>query len=121
MYTTFFDTIIIFSPQNAETSSVQSGTNLIAVISSIIIVYAVSSIVIFFIGYACGWFGLKHKLSRASKAASDSVEKNTYTCHMEQSQTPGPLYEELHQESALEHQNLVELKENVAYGPIIAR
>ena len=121
MYTTFFDTIIIFFPQNAETSSV---ANLIAVISSIIIVYAVSSIVIFFIGYVCGWFGHKHKQSRTSKATSDSVEKNTYTCHMEQSQqpqTPGPLYEELHQESALEHQDLVELKENVAYGPIIAR
>ena len=95
---------------------------MIAVISSIVIVYAISSIVIFFIGYSCGWFGLKHKQTRASKATSDSVEKNT--CHMEQSQqpqTPGPLYEELHQESALEHQDLVELKENVAYGPIIAR
>ena len=113
MYTTFFDTILnnIFPPQNAETSSVQPGTNLIAAISSII-AYAVSSIVTFFIGYACGWFGHKHKQSRASKATSDSesVEKNT--CHIEQSQqpqTPGPLYEEL------------QLKENVAYGPIIAR
>ena len=83
--------------------------------------YTISSIVIFFIGYACGWFGHKHKQSRTSKVTSHSAEKNTYTCHMEQSQTPAPLYEELHQKSALEHQDLVELKENVAYGPIIAR
>jgi hypothetical protein len=40
---------------------------------------------------------------------------------MEQSQlpqTPGPLYEELLR-STPEHQDLVELKENVAYGPIV--
>ena len=80
--------------------------------------YAISSIVIFSIGYACGWVGHKHKQSHANKATSESVEKNT--CHMEQPQmpqTPGPLYEEL--ELHLEHhQDLVELKENVAYGPI---
>jgi hypothetical protein len=35
-------------------------------------------------------------------------------------QTPGPLYEELLR-STPEHQDLVELKENVAYGPIITK
>jgi hypothetical protein len=35
-------------------------------------------------------------------------------------QTPGPLYEELLR-STPEHQDLVELKENVAYGPIIVK
>ena len=34
-------------------------------------------------------------------------------------QTPGPLYEELQPESTLEHKDLVELKENVAYELII--
>ena len=31
------------------------------------------------IGYVCGWFSHKHKQSCASKAISDSAEKNT--CH----------------------------------------
>ena len=35
--------------------------------------------------------------------------------------TPGPLYEELQQRSTPEHQDLVELKENVAYGPIVIK
>ena len=72
------------------------------------------------IGNACGWFSLKHKLSRASKVKiTDPANKNS--CHNKGSQhpqTPGPQYEELQQESTLEHQDLVELKESVAYGPI---
>jgi nitrous oxide reductase accessory protein NosL len=92
-----------------------------AIFSSIIvIVCAVSSIVFFSIGYACGRFGLKHKQSRTSKAIPDSSAEET-TCHSEGSQlpqTPGPLYEEL-LKSTPEHQDLVELKENVAYGPIV--
>ena len=106
---------------SSQTPVVQTGTvNLITVISSIFITMCVvSSIVFLFIGYACGWFGHKHKQSHASKATSDPAEKNT--CHSEQSrlpQTPGPLYEELQPKSTLEHEDLVELKENVAYGPI---
>ena len=114
---------------NAETSPwtpvVQTGsgaTNLITVISSILsTVCAVSSIVFLAIGYACGWFGHKHKQSHTSKTTIiiDSAEENT--CHVEQSQvpqTPGPLYEELLR-STPEHQDLVELNENVAYGPIV--
>ena len=113
---------------NAETSPwtpvVQIGSgaaNLITVISLILITMCVvSSIVFLVIGYACGWFGHKHKQSHASKATTiiDSAEENT--CHMEQSQvpqTPGPLYEKLLR-STQEHQDLVELNKNVAYGPI---
>ena len=103
------------------TPVVQTGTaNLIAVFSSIIIIVCViSSIVFLFIGYACGWFGHKRNQSHTSKATSDPAEKNA-SCN-EQSQlpqTPGPLYEELQPKSTLEHQDLVELKENIAYGPI---
>ena len=113
---------------NAETSPwtpvVQTGSgaaNLLTMISSILITMCVvSSIVFFFIGYAYGRFGHKRKQSHASKATIiiDSAEENT--CHMEQfqvPQTPGPLYEELLRSSP-EHQDLVELNENVAYGPI---
>ena len=50
---------------------------------------------------------------------SDPAKKNAG--HKERSQlpqTPGPLYEELQLKSSLEHHDLVELKENAAYGPI---
>ena len=59
-------------------------------------VCAVSSISFLVIGYACGWFSLKHKQSHTSKAPA---KENSYACHNEgsqQPQTPGPLYEELH-------------------------
>ena len=103
------------------TPVVHTGTaNLIAVISSIIIIMcAVSSIVFLFIGYACDWFGHKRKQSHTSKATSDPAEKNAPRNEQSQlSQTPGPLYKELQPKSILEHQDLVELKENIAYGPI---
>ena len=111
---------------NTETSPwipvVQTGTaDLIAVFSSIItIVCAVRSIVFLSVGYACGRFSHKHKQSHTSKATTtfDSAEENT--CHMEQFQvpeTPGPLCEELLR-SIPEHQDLVVLNKNVAYGPI---
>ena len=100
-----------------------TGTaNLITVFSSIIIIVcAISSIVFLSIGCACGWFGHKHKQSRTRKAISNSPEENNLR-HIEgseHSQTPGPLYEELEQRSTSEHQDQVELKENVAYGPIV--
>ena len=90
-------------------------------ISSILIaVCAVSSIVFLSVGYACGL----NKQSRTSKAPDSSVEENNPHQHNKESQqlhpqTPGPLYEELQQRSTPEHQDLVELKENVAYGPIV--
>ena len=91
----------------------------IAVISSILIIMCVvSSTVCLFIGYACR-FGHKSKQSHTSKVTSDPAEKSA--CHNERallSQIQGPLYEELQPKSTPEHQDFVELKENVAYGPI---
>ena len=80
---------------------------------------AINAIVFFFIGYAYGWF--RHKQSCTSKVTSDPADKNS--CHNEGSQlsqTPGPLYEELllQVKSTPEHKDLVDLKENVAYGSI---
>ena len=50
---------------------------------------------------------------------SDPAEKNAGRNEQSQlPQTPGPLYEELQPESTLKHEDLVELKENVAYRPI---
>ena len=88
-------------------------------VSSILIaVCAIISIMFLSIGYACGWFSQKHKQSHTRKAASDSsVEENTGGSRLPQ--TPGPLYEELQQRSTPEHKDLVELKENVAYAPIV--
>ena len=109
-----YRTYVFFS--NAE----MSPANLITVISSALItVCAVSSMAFLVIGYACGWFGHKSKQSHTTIATSYSAEKSA--SHNEQSQlpqTPGPLYEELQPKSTPEHQDLVELKENVAYGPI---
>ena len=101
--------------KSLKTPVVQTGTaNLIAVFSSvIIIVCAISSIVFISIGYACGRFSHKPKQSHTSKTMSDPAENN-----LKLSQTPGPLYEELQPKSTPECQDLVELKENVAYGPI---
>ena len=102
---------------STRTPAVQIGAA--AFSSTAIIVCAVSSVMFLIIGYVCGyvsgWFGHKHKQSHASKSTKiiDSSEKNT--CSNEESQTPAPMHEELH---TLKHQDLVELKENVAYGPI---
>ena len=104
-----------------RTPSVQIGAAEFSL--TVIIVCVLSSISFLIIGYACGWFNLKHivKLSCTSKARiTDPAKENA--CHDKGSQHPqilGPLYEELHQESILEHRDdLVELQENVAYGPI---
>ena len=68
---------------------------------------------------ACGRFGHKHKQLRASKAMSDPAKKNA-GCneHSQLPQSPGLLYKELQLKSTPEYQDLVELNENVAYGPI---
>ena len=106
---------------SSQTPVIQTGSaNLIAVISStLIIVCAISSIVFLVIGYACGWFGHKGKQSHASKTTSDPAKKSASRNEQSQlSQSPGPLYEELQPKSTLEFQDLVELEKNVAYGPI---
>ena len=52
----------------------------------------------------------------------DSSADENNSRHSEGSHVPqpsGPLYEELQPKSTPEHQDLFELKENVAYGPIV--
>ena len=74
-----------------------------------------------FIGYGCGWFA-GHKCKQ-SHTISDPAKKNARIeqSHKQLPQTPGPLYEEVQPSTSTpERQDLVELKENVAYGPIIA-
>jgi hypothetical protein len=90
------------------------------IIAILIIVCAISSIVFLSIGYACGRHGHKHKQSCTSKAMSDSTAEENTGCNegSQLPQTPGPLYEELLR-STPEHQDMVELKENIAYGPIV--
>ena len=86
--------------------------------STIATVCVITSIVFLSIGYAWGWFSHKHRQSRTRKAASDSsADHEENSCHS----AAGTLYEELQQKSTQEHQDLVELKENVAYGPIIVK
>jgi hypothetical protein len=71
------------------------------------------------IGYACGRYGHKHKQSRTSLRKAEDDEENSLPNEGSQlPQTPAPLYEEVLR-STPEHQDLVELKENVAYGPIV--
>ena len=79
-----------------------------------IFVCAISSIVFLSIGYACGWFSHKHKQSR--KAVDEGNSCNNEGSRVPQ--IPGPLYEELQPKATSDHiivQDLVELKENVAY------
>ena len=115
------DSIQVTNPVTVQTRSVNLT---VAVFSSTIATVCVTSSIAFLsIGYACGWFSQKHKQSCiARKAASDSSadhEENTTNEGSQRPQTPGPLYEELQQKSTPEHQDLIELKENVAYGPIV--
>jgi hypothetical protein len=61
-----------------------------------------------------------HKQSCTSNVRSDSAEENTFYDTVDNSEgsqlphTQGPLYEEIQRR---ERQELIELKENVAYGP----
>ena len=121
MFNPFNEAInILFISSDAETSMT---VLLWTPVSSILIaVCAIISIVFLSIGYACGWFSQKHKQSRTRKSTSNSSAEENTGGPNEGSQlppTPGPLYEELQQRSTPEHQDLVELKENVAYGPIV--
>ena len=57
--------------------------------------------------------------SHTSKETSNSAEMNA--CQNDEFQIQGPLYEELQVKFISEHQDHVELRENVAYRPIIAK
>ena len=88
--------------------------------ASFITVCTIISVMFLVIGYACGWLGHKCKQLRTSKAVTvDSAERNPHRNEGSPlPQTPGPLYEELQLNSTPEHEGPVELKENVAYGPL---
>ena len=80
--------------------------------AKLIYYYQLESAKLFYIGFLEG----VNRPSRTSKAMpEESCHNDIGSLHP---QTPGPLYEELQQRSTPEHQDLVELKENVAYGPI---
>ena len=70
-------------------------------------------------------YGHKHKESRTSEVSDSSDEDNNPPRQNEgyqHPQIPGPLYEELQQKSISEHQDLVELKDNVEkenVGPMV--
>ena len=118
------DSIQVTDYTNPVTVQTRPVNLTVAVFSSTIAtVCVITSIVFLSTGYACGWFSQKHKQScTVRKAASDSsadYEENTTNEGSRLPQTPGPLYEELQQKSTPEHQDLVELKGNVAYGPIV--
>ena len=59
-------------------------------------------------------------VNRSSHTSKTMLEENTFHNDIGclHPQTPGPLFEDLQQKSTPEHHDLVELKENVAYGPI---
>ena len=66
--------------------------------------FILSSVLFFFIGCVCGWFGHKHRQS-----AKTTISQ------------PAPVYEDLQPTSMPENrERAFELKENVAYGPIPA-
>ena len=86
--------------------------------STVIVVCAVSSIVFLSIDMLVA--DLVRNTCKQSRTRKSTSAENTGPSEGSQlPPTPGPLYEELQQRSTPEHQDLVELKENVAYGPII--
>ena len=91
-----------------EMESIEQDTAFIpAIIISTVVVYISSSVLIFIVGCACGWFGHKHKANTHSQA------------------TPGPVYEDLQPSTSMQgdprEKATFELKENVAYGPVPVR
>ena len=70
-------------------------------------VFILSSILFFFIGCVCGWFGHKHKTK-----GSESDKNITSQA--------APVYEDLQPSTSKpqDQERAFELKENVAYGPI---
>ena len=82
-------------------------------ISSSVIAFLITSIVIFITGFACGHC-FSQKFKQSSKEIPHPTDYSPSTsCH----DHPIPLYEEV-QSSAMKHQQQgVEVNENVAYGP----
>ena len=97
---------VIYLTTRSSSSILYQNVIITAVVSSII-VFILSSSLFFIIGCVCGWFGHMHK--------TKGSEKNTTF-----QAAPFPVYEDLQSTSMPEDQEkaAVELKENVAYGPI---
>ena len=96
----------------AEMDYIEQDTAFIdipAIAISTVVVYISSSVLIFIIGCACGWFGHKHK-----------AKGNTHS-----QAAPGPVYEDLQPSTSMpgdpREKATFELKENVAYGPVPVR
>ena len=97
-----------------ETPSIKQNQNnastfVTAIVISTVVVYISSSVLIFIVGCACGWFGHKHK--------AKGLDENT-----DPQATPGPIYEDLQPSTSMpgdpREKATFELKENVAYGPV---
>jgi hypothetical protein len=97
-----------------ETSPVgqNQSTAVTAIVISTVIVYILSSVLIFIIGCACGWVVHKHRTKGLDKTTNPQA-------------APGPLYEELQSSTSMprdpQEKTTFELKENVAYGPVPVR
>ena len=72
-------------------------------------VFAVASIVFFTVGFLCGYFCQKNRKSNTSSAAAESVPP----VGTDGEQTQIPYYD-----NVVLQQEVVELTDNVAYGPI---
>ena len=98
-----------------ETPSMEQNQNTTFVTAIVIltfIAYVSSSVLIFTVGCACGWFGHKHK----AKGLDESTHSQA---------TPGPVYEDIQPSTSMQgdprEKATFELKENVAYGPVPVR
>ena len=59
------------------------------IVISMVVVHVSSSVLIFVVGCACGWFGHKHK--------AEGSDRNTHS-----QATPGPVYEDLQPSTSMQ-------------------
>jgi hypothetical protein len=107
--------VIISVYINTENPPVEQNQSaaVTTIVTSTVIAYILSSVLIFIIGCACGWVGHKHRTKGLDKTTSPQA-------------APGPLYEELQSPASMpagvaQEKATFELKENVAYGPVPVR
>jgi hypothetical protein len=93
----------IISCITTETPPVGQNQNT-AIITSSVIAYITSSVLIFIIGCACGWIGHKHRAKGLDNPQA------------------APVYEDIQPSMSMprdpQEKVTFELKENVAYGPV---
>ena len=104
-----------FTTETPSMGQNQNTAFVTAIVISTVIVYILSSVLIFTIGCACGWFGHKHKANKGLDENTPSISQAT----------PGPVYEDLQPSTSMQgdpqEKATFELKENVAYGPVPVR